>query len=80
MRPHQTTGRNFKSTVLFFCRYKDAIFASPHKFVGGPGTPGILIAKKSLFQNSVPHGAGGGTVLYVSCPIFQVNKCFIGVH
>ena len=39
---------------------------SPHKFVGGPGSPGILVAKKSLFTNAVPHGAGGGTVLYVS--------------
>jgi selenocysteine lyase/cysteine desulfurase len=45
--------------------YKDAIFCSPHKFVGGPGTPGLLIAKRHLFQNEVPHGAGGGTVLYV---------------
>ena len=54
-------------TTWFACySYKDAVFLSPHKFVGGPGTPGILIAKKSLFTNTVPHGAGGGTVLYVS--------------
>ena len=33
---------------------KDAIFLSPHKFVGGPGTPGILVAKKKLFANRVP--------------------------
>ncbi|XP_067944983.1 probable cysteine desulfurase [Watersipora subatra] len=46
--------------------YKDAIFVSPHKFVGGPGSPGILIAKKALFTNAVPHQAGGGTVLYVT--------------
>ena len=46
--------------------YKDAIFLSPHKFIGGPGTPGILVAKKSLFQNRVPSTPGGGTVDYVS--------------
>ncbi|XP_033107434.1 cysteine desulfurase SufS-like [Anneissia japonica] len=45
---------------------KDAIFLSPHKFVGGPGTPGILIAKRRLFRNSVPTNCGGGTVLYVT--------------
>ena len=46
--------------------YKDAIFISPHKFIGGPGTPGILIAKKHLFTNRVPSSPGGGTVDYVS--------------
>jgi selenocysteine lyase/cysteine desulfurase len=46
--------------------YKDAIFLSPHKFVGGPGTPGILIAKRHLFANSVPAVPGGGTVAYVN--------------
>jgi len=46
--------------------YKDAVFVSPHKFVGGPGTPGILVAKRSLFGNRVPSVPGGGTVLFVS--------------
>ena len=46
--------------------YKDAVFISTHKFVGGPGTPGILIAKKSLFTNRVPTVPGGGTVAYVN--------------
>jgi selenocysteine lyase/cysteine desulfurase len=46
--------------------YKDAIFLSPHKFIGGPGTPGILIAKRHLFKNRVPAAPGGGTVSYVS--------------
>ena len=46
--------------------YKDAIFLSPHKFIGGPGTPGILVAKKHLFHNRVPVTPGGGTVSYVS--------------
>ena len=45
---------------------KDGIFCSPHKFVGGPGSPGILIAKKKLFTNEVPHATGGGTVVYVT--------------
>lgn len=46
--------------------YKDAIFISPHKFIGGPGTPGILVAKRQLFTNTVPAVPGGGTVVYVS--------------
>lgn len=46
--------------------YKDAVFLSPHKFVGGPGTPGILVAKRKLFDNRVPAVPGGGTVLYVN--------------
>jgi selenocysteine lyase/cysteine desulfurase len=46
--------------------YKDAIFISPHKFIGGPGTPGVLVIKKRLLTNSVPSLPGGGTVSYVS--------------
>ncbi len=45
--------------------HKDAIFISPHKFIGGPGTPGVLIVKKHLLTNSVPSVPGGGTVAYV---------------
>jgi len=45
---------------------KDAVFLSPHKFIGGPGTPGLLIAKRALFDNAVPAVPGGGTVSYVS--------------
>jgi selenocysteine lyase/cysteine desulfurase len=44
----------------------DAAFISPHKFVGGPGTPGVLVAKSHLFGNDVPAVVGGGTVSYVS--------------
>lgn len=44
----------------------DAVFISPHKFVGGPGTPGVLIAKKSFMTNLVPAVVGGGTVMYVT--------------
>jgi len=46
--------------------YKDAIFLSPHKFVGGPGTPGVLIVRRDLLTNSVPEVVGGGTVAYVN--------------
>ncbi|MCA0893935.1 aminotransferase class V-fold PLP-dependent enzyme [Microbulbifer agarilyticus] len=44
----------------------DAVFISTHKFVGGPGTPGILVVKKHLMQNPIPAVPGGGTVLYVT--------------
>mgnify|MGYP001058440368 CR=1 FL=1 len=44
----------------------DAVFISPHKFVGGPGTPGILVAKRHLFTQSKPAIVGGGTVAWVS--------------
>jgi selenocysteine lyase/cysteine desulfurase len=46
--------------------YKDAIFLSPHKLIGGPGTPGLLVARKDLFHNRVPAVPGGGTVAYVN--------------
>ncbi|MFV2072947.1 MAG: aminotransferase class V-fold PLP-dependent enzyme, partial [Thermoanaerobaculales bacterium] len=46
--------------------YKDALFISPHKFVGGPGTPGVLVVKRKLVSNTVPTVPGGGTVSYVS--------------
>ena len=46
--------------------YKDAIFISPHKFIGGPGTPGLLIVRRDLLANSVPDAVGGGTVQYVN--------------
>ncbi len=45
---------------------KDAIFLSPHKFVGGPGTPGVLVVRRSLLTNAVPDVPGGGTVAYVN--------------
>ena len=40
----------------------DAIYFSPHKFLGGPGSSGILIFNKSLYKNRVPDSPGGGTV------------------
>jgi selenocysteine lyase/cysteine desulfurase len=46
--------------------YKDAVFLSPHKFVGGPGTPGVLVVRRDLLRNRVPTVPGGGTVDYVN--------------
>ena len=47
--------------------YKDAVFVSPHKFVGGVNTPGVLIAKKKLFDSSpTPSEGGGGSVFFVT--------------
>ena len=44
----------------------DAVFLSTHKLIGGPGTPGVLVADRSLFTNRVPVVVGGGTVSFVS--------------
>ena len=40
----------------------DAIYFSPHKFLGGPGTSGILVFNNKLYDNSIPDNPGGGTV------------------
>jgi selenocysteine lyase/cysteine desulfurase len=44
---------------------KDAVFLSPHKFAGGPQTPGVLVVDRRLLTNRVPVVPGGGTVAYV---------------
>jgi selenocysteine lyase/cysteine desulfurase len=44
---------------------KDAVFLSPHKLVGGPGTPGVLVVRRDLVRNPVPTVPGGGTIAYV---------------
>lgn len=44
----------------------DAIVYSSHKFVGGPGASGVLIADKALFTSDRPSVTGGGTVSYVT--------------
>jgi selenocysteine lyase/cysteine desulfurase len=46
--------------------YKDALFLSPHKFVGGPGTPGVLAIRRDLLMGLIPTSPGGGTVNFVS--------------
>ena len=40
----------------------DAVFFSPHKFLGGPGSCGVLIFDSSMYHSSVPDNPGGGTV------------------
>ncbi|KAG9455299.1 hypothetical protein H6P81_008203 [Aristolochia fimbriata] len=46
----------------------DAVYLSPHKFVGGPGTPGVLLMSKSLYhlRSHPPSTSGGGTVAFVN--------------
>ncbi|EKT4501094.1 aminotransferase class V-fold PLP-dependent enzyme [Flavobacterium psychrophilum] len=46
--------------------YLDAIFFSPHKFLGGPGTSGVLIFNKNLYKNNIPDCPGGGTVSWTN--------------
>jgi selenocysteine lyase/cysteine desulfurase len=52
-------------------RSLDAIFLSPHKFLGGPGASGVLVFNERLYRRDLPPSlAGGGTVDYVS-PVDQ---------
>ncbi|XP_045827266.1 probable cysteine desulfurase [Trifolium pratense] len=46
----------------------DAVFISPHKFLGGPSSPGVLLMNKALYRlgSSPPSTCGGGTVNYVN--------------
>jgi selenocysteine lyase/cysteine desulfurase len=44
----------------------DAMFLSPHKLIGGPSTPGVLVVRRSLLTNRVPDVPAGGTVAYVN--------------
>ncbi len=44
---------------------KDAVFLSPHKFIGGPQTPGVLAVRRDLIRNRTPTAPGGGTVAFV---------------
>ena len=46
--------------------YLDAIFFSPHKFLGGPGSSGVLVFNKKLYKNLIPDHPGGGTVKYTN--------------
>lgn len=43
----------------------DVAFFSPHKLLGGPGSVGLLVAKKRLLRNAVPAVPGGGVVFFV---------------
>lgn len=45
----------------------DAIFLSPHKFLGGPGSCGVLVFDEAIYDADLPPTVGaGGTVAYVS--------------
>jgi len=44
----------------------DAIFFSPHKFLGGPGSAGVLVFNKELYRNITPDTPGGGTVKWTN--------------
>jgi len=44
----------------------DAVFFSPHKFLGGPGSSGVLIFSKHLYKNRIPDHPGGGTVTWTN--------------
>ena len=46
--------------------FKDGMFFSPHKFIGGPNTPGVLITHDRIYRNQLkPTQPGGGTVNFV---------------
>ncbi|HKK43125.1 MAG TPA: aminotransferase class V-fold PLP-dependent enzyme [Bacteroidales bacterium] len=44
----------------------DAIFFSPHKFLGGPGSAGVLVFNKQMYKNRTPDSPGGGTVKWTN--------------
>ena len=44
----------------------DAIFLSPHKALGGPGSPGIMVVNASLIRSTIPDRPGGGTVSWTN--------------
>ncbi|MFJ7725807.1 aminotransferase class V-fold PLP-dependent enzyme [Neobacillus sp. NPDC097160] len=44
----------------------DAVFFSPHKFLGGPGTSGVLVFDSRLYNNKIPDHPGGGTVTWTN--------------
>jgi len=56
----------------------DAIYFSPHKFLGGPGTTGVLIFNKKMYKNKIPDQPGGGTVVY-SNP-WKVHEYIAGIE
>jgi selenocysteine lyase/cysteine desulfurase len=43
-------------------KHLDAIYFSPHKFLGGPGATGVLVFDPKLYKNKIPDNPGGGTV------------------
>jgi selenocysteine lyase/cysteine desulfurase len=54
--------------------YFDGIFFSPHKFLGGPGSSGILIIHERIYHKNLPPSmAGGGTVEFVNAYMQEYN-------
>jgi len=56
----------------------DAVFLSTHKFMGGPGASGVLVAHRSFFRSRVPERPGGGTVDYVGPGEADARCCEAG--
>lgn len=57
------------------CNYYDAMYISPHKLLGGPGSCGLLIIKNDLVETDIsPTFAGGGTVMYVNSKTQEYDK------
>ena len=46
--------------------YLDGVYFSPHKFLGGPGSPGVVVFNKRLYHNTTPDDPGGGTVIWTN--------------
>ncbi len=68
--PYVKINMNNDSDTFF-----DAIFISPHKFVGGPGSSGILVFNERVYNLELsPTSAGGGTVDFVSSSIVDYSK------
>jgi len=60
------------------CKYYDALFVSPHKLLGGPGSCGLLIIKNDLVDTEIsPTFAGGGTVVYVNNEVQEYEEDII---
>ncbi|WP_321286821.1 aminotransferase class V-fold PLP-dependent enzyme [uncultured Sunxiuqinia sp.] len=56
--PYETIDMHPKDAMMKL----DAVLFSPHKFLGGPGSSGVLVFDKSMYRNPVPDHPGGGTV------------------
>lgn len=61
--PYVEINMNYDKDSFF-----DAVFFSPHKFLGGPGASGVLIINERIYRSDLPPSiSAGGTVDYVSC-------------
>ena len=58
----------------------DAVFFSPHKFIGGPGSSGLLVARRSIFTNTIPTCPGKQHLGFIEsndCFVVMTIRCFI---